>query len=347
MAGDWIPIRVLIGDDPKVIQMADYLAEQGRFITWLTDPAQRLVGHAYEHNSRHVIIAIVVKGLVRVWGVANESGKTDGHDQIIRAGIGAIDAIADVPCFGTAMEFAGWAVAENLDGKYYVRFPNFLEMNVPVSDRKRSSNAERQQRHRDRSRNASGVTESVTGSVTRNAKSNATGQDITGQERKKGGLAPPPLPSEEIAAPGQSGNDAPCQQEFLDAWNALASAKGLAKANAMTSARTKALRVRCKDGRWLEGWREALARVASTPFLCGANERGWKADIDWFLKPDSVTKILEGKYATSRPIRDGPTRASNAEIIEKNLQERAESELRRQRAAGPFRRDGQRDAAAQ
>jgi len=41
--------------------------------------------------------------------------------------------------------------------------------------------------------------------------------------------------------------------------------------------------------------------IPDSPFLLGENDRGWRADIDWFLRPDSVTRILEGKYRTDKP----------------------------------------------
>lgn len=32
----------------------------------------------------------------------------------------------------------------------------------------------------------------------------------------------------------------------------------------------------------------------------GSNERGWKADFDWFLKPEHFTKAVEGGYSSSK-----------------------------------------------
>ena len=34
-------------------------------------------------------------------------------------------------------------------------------------------------------------------------------------------------------------------------------------------------------------------------FLTGSNDRGWKADFDWILKPANAIKILEGNYSKS------------------------------------------------
>lgn len=41
----------------------------------------------------------------------------------------------------------------------------------------------------------------------------------------------------------------------------------------------------------------AFHKANESDFLCGVNDRGWKADFDWLMKNDSnITKVLEGKY---------------------------------------------------
>jgi hypothetical protein len=41
----------------------------------------------------------------------------------------------------------------------------------------------------------------------------------------------------------------------------------------------------------------AIQRAKQTPFLCGAGERGWKANFDWFIANDTnYIAVLEGKY---------------------------------------------------
>jgi hypothetical protein len=51
----------------------------------------------------------------------------------------------------------------------------------------------------------------------------------------------------------------------------------------------------------------------------GVNDRGWKADIDWFLKPESVMKIIEGKYTqktkAQTPVDTGKRSADDIETI--------------------------------
>jgi hypothetical protein len=48
----------------------------------------------------------------------------------------------------------------------------------------------------------------------------------------------------------------------------------------------------------LAWWRNYFKRAATSDFLTGrsSNDRGWKADFDFFLQPKSMIKILEGAY---------------------------------------------------
>lgn len=59
--------------------------------------------------------------------------------------------------------------------------------------------------------------------------------------------------------------------------------------------RQKAANQRWKDVWWRENWQAALDRGSQSAFLRGESG-GWKITFDWFLRPDSVSKILEGNY---------------------------------------------------
>ena len=85
----------------------------------------------------------------------------------------------------------------------------------------------------------------------------------------------------------------PTFEDLMEKWNAIPDVTHCRKA---TESRKRAFRVRSKDPDWITNIDAALEQVAKSPFLRGQSERGWKADIDWFLKPDSMTRILEGKY---------------------------------------------------
>lgn len=64
----------------------------------------------------------------------------------------------------------------------------------------------------------------------------------------------------------------------------------------VTDKRRKAMRERWKDPWWRENWLAALDHGSTSQFLLGNNDKGWKMNFDFFLKPDTVTNILEGKY---------------------------------------------------
>jgi hypothetical protein len=87
--------------------------------------------------------------------------------------------------------------------------------------------------------------------------------------------------------------------EVWAAWNAMAAAAGVPAAMKLTDARRKTILARAADPFWLEHWREALERIEGSSFCRGS--KGWTAKFDWFLKQDSVTKLVEGNYEDDRP----------------------------------------------
>lgn len=78
----------------------------------------------------------------------------------------------------------------------------------------------------------------------------------------------------------------------------------------LTDKRRKAMQARWRDPWWREHWREALDRAGPSAFLRGGNERGWVIDLEFFLRPDTVAKILEGKYDDRKPTRPGNSAAA-------------------------------------
>lgn len=84
-------------------------------------------------------------------------------------------------------------------------------------------------------------------------------------------------------------------EAFKLAWNELPSP--FRPVRTMSDGRVTSLRARMKDEFWSSNWRNALESLKTSEFCKGKNDRGWIADVDFFLRPDSVAKILEGKYA--------------------------------------------------
>jgi hypothetical protein len=85
------------------------------------------------------------------------------------------------------------------------------------------------------------------------------------------------------------------------------------KISKWTEARANAFRARLKDSFWAENYEAGLKRIAGLDFCKGINDRGWILDVDFFLKPESLAKILEGKYDNRKGLFDGKaTQTSSA-----------------------------------
>jgi hypothetical protein len=96
----------------------------------------------------------------------------------------------------------------------------------------------------------------------------------------------------------------PKPSDLKDLWNARATR--LPKCLELSKAREARARSRLND-RTLEEWAEVIDKINTTPFLLGENDRGWRADFDWLLKPDSAAKVLEGKYSGTAKQAATPT----------------------------------------
>lgn len=114
-------------------------------------------------------------------------------------------------------------------------------------------------------------------------------------------------PLENPLSPPKGGSPSPSADdldltEAVAIFNAAAAQVGWAMVQVLTTRRRTALRLRLAECGGLEGWRAAMARARGSPFLCGENDRHWKADFDFFLQAKSFTKLMEGAYdRSSRP----------------------------------------------
>ena len=94
-------------------------------------------------------------------------------------------------------------------------------------------------------------------------------------------------------------------QEVFDAWNALPGV--FPQCLLLSDKRRRTLQIRLREPFFAGAWRDALARLSASRFAQGENDRGWRASFDWFITPDVVQKIMEGKYDT----RNGKKAESN------------------------------------
>jgi uncharacterized protein YdaU (DUF1376 family) len=77
--------------------------------------------------------------------------------------------------------------------------------------------------------------------------------------------------------------------------------KKLPRAETFTKEREHKCRVRLNAKNFIENFKKAVQKSQDTPFLCGENARGWRADFDWLIANDTnIIKILEGRYTKGK-----------------------------------------------
>jgi len=82
----------------------------------------------------------------------------------------------------------------------------------------------------------------------------------------------------------------------VDYWNYRAQACGLPQVAVMNPERRKKLARRIKEAGGQHGFEQAIERVTRSAFLCGQNDRRWKASFDFILQQESFARLLDGKY---------------------------------------------------
>lgn len=107
---------------------------------------------------------------------------------------------------------------------------------------------------------------------------------------------------EEVVAPLRVAS--PSVGELVEAWNGLPHPPFPA-CHAVAGKRLRAAQARLREVPDIDRWRRAVARLPTSPFLRGENDRGWVATLDWLLRPDTLTKLEEGAYDARSP--RGPT----------------------------------------
>lgn len=76
------------------------------------------------------------------------------------------------------------------------------------------------------------------------------------------------------------------------------------KTKSLSSKRKSAIKARLRENPNPEYWTEVFKKIRESNFLKGQSDRGWVADFDWLMRPDSAEKVLEGKYKNFKPSAD-------------------------------------------
>ena len=108
---------------------------------------------------------------------------------------------------------------------------------------------------------------------------------------------------------------------FMDAWQQT----DFPQVRKLTDKRRKALLQRIADY-GIDDCIKAVEIASKTPFCLGKNNREWKADFDFIIKPDSIAKILEGKYGRTKAQGTGAAQTQAHELTEKEIYDMLETD---------------------
>lgn len=92
-------------------------------------------------------------------------------------------------------------------------------------------------------------------------------------------------------------------EEFKEEWNN--NIPGDSKITILSSASKSKLAVNLKSQEWRDNWKKAIKRMAKSDFCTGKvkplpGKNAFRMSVAFFLKPDTVAKIMEGEYDNGR-----------------------------------------------
>ena len=182
------------------------------------------------------------------------------------------------------------------EGRRMVRVDGgFLILNFDLYRRKDHTAAMRSKRYRERKFKSHTVTP-VSHTVTPRSVTQAEGEAQADKDKRAAALSLTSL--------------------ILEEWNRMASGCGLPNCLVLSDKRRRSLALRICDPFFCANWKSAMTRVSRSLFCRGSSDRGWRASFDWFISPDSVAKIMEGKYDGSG------IETTNGKPVQKSLLEK-------------------------
>ena len=115
-----------------------------------------------------------------------------------------------------------------------------------------------------------------------------------------GRVLPAELVAAALALPAPQKTAAgPTPKDLMDLWNAHADER-LPRCRALTAARQRAARARLREWPDDKHWRGFIAAINRDEWALGLRNNpkypGWKADFDWFIKPASIVRFIEGRF---------------------------------------------------
>ena len=114
----------------------------------------------------------------------------------------------------------------------------------------------------------------------------------------------------------------PAAPALLEIWNT--NCGSLPKANAVSGGRMTTWRTRWGDRPDEAYWVSVVQRLSKSSFCNGENDKGWRATIDFLLKPDTHLKTMEGKYDNGGTRARPKTREETVSAANQALWERVD-----------------------
>ncbi len=94
--------------------------------------------------------------------------------------------------------------------------------------------------------------------------------------------------------PPEAGTEKPALPPEAVIWNEVCTS--LPKVLHVGPSRLQSLRSRRKETFWRENFAAACSKVSDSDFCRGEGSTKWQATFDWMLRPDTVPRVMEGKY---------------------------------------------------
>lgn len=118
----------------------------------------------------------------------------------------------------------------------------------------------------------------------------------------------------------------------VDAYNQAAKQAGWATCQQITGKRKAGVLARMREAGGVEPWKAAMTRAAASAFLRGetgrsAGHENWRPTLDFFIRPETFAKLVEGGYDGRQGHRQAP--AGMASIHANEAEKRAQSWIRR------------------
>jgi len=238
-----------------------------------------------------------------MWTQADREGRFPWRPRTLKAAILPHDAV-DFAAVLEVLRAHGFVIRYEADGESWGVIPSFKKHQLP-------NHREAKSRIPAPPENAADPVPSHAEDKPKPALSQARpgtpGKDTGGSGP---GSGPGSVPSEQLSSRDETtGGDSPDSPADADlpplalAWNAAVEHAGLPRVTRLSAARRRHVVARLKDEPDLSVWSRAFALIAADPFCRGTNDRGWRANFDYALRPEKCGRWLD-------LARAGPTEAT-------------------------------------